>query len=240
MKKNRFFQKILLSMAGGLIIVHLPVFGALDDEIAALTSSLQGQIMNHETEIDIEAQRLAGTYGSELIPFTGTHFGKVDPAGRNILLRAITRLPDRAAVQDALYSLAMAKSGLLHEDVITAIFFCDPDEAVNVALRLAKNTKSRQVGNSALALMEIFGNDAAVSSLEQLEKSIDDEQYKKAIAAARKNIEERMNFSATAQRDWDLYAQPYWRIPREIPLIRSVVMSFFRRNCSTGGAIISL
>lgn len=221
-------QRILLLLASVMIFIPLAAFGALSDEITALSSSIKGYVMNHEITINEEARRLAGTFdGTELIEFTNTHIGKVDRPIRCLLLRAITQLPDKKTALNVLYNLAISKKGLVHRDVITAISYCDHDEVMNVALRLAKNTKSRQAGNSALALMRVFGNSAAVSALEQLEKSTEDKQYKNTIASTREKVRNRMNTSAVKAKDWNRYAVPYWRIPRETPLIRSVVMRYF-------------
>lgn len=220
-------QRILLLLAGVLLIVPPAAFGALSDEISVLSSSVKGYVMNHETTINQEARRLAGTYDTEVIEFTNSHIGKVDRPIRCLLLRAVTQLPDKKTALNVLYNLALSKKGQVHRDIITAISYCDRDEVMNVALRLAKNTKSRQGGNSALGLIGVFGNSATVSLLEQLEMSTEDKQYKKAIASTRKKVRTRMNTSAAKAKDRDNYALPYWRIPRETPLIRSVVMRYF-------------
>lgn len=227
MKKTQHLKRYLLLVASVLFIIPTAGFGALNDEITTISSSIQGYLMNNETRIEEEADRLAGSYGSELITFTKSNIRKVDRAGRCVLLRAITKLADKAAVQDVLYSMAMSENGLLHEDVITAISFFDREDVVNIALRLANDTKSRQGANSALTLMKIFGDQSVISSLDQLEESVDDKTYKKEISAARKNIDERLNSSRSAQRDWVRYALPYWRIPREVPLVRSIMIEYF-------------
>jgi hypothetical protein len=227
MNKMQRFQKNSVLTAGMLFIVPCLCFGALNDEMKKINSSIQGYAMNNEAKIDEEANRLAVSYGAELISFTQTHIKTADRLSQWLLLRAITKLPDKPAVQNALYNLAMSETGFLHEAVITAVSLCDRESILNVALRLSQNAQSVQAANSALELMELFGNDATISSLAHLEESTKSGEFKKTVSAARKNLEQRTVSSAAQQRDWDRYAIPYWRIPREVPFIRSITEEYY-------------
>ncbi|MBN1577187.1 MAG: hypothetical protein JW913_11580 [Chitinispirillaceae bacterium] len=227
MNNFKHFQKVALLATGVLFTVTQAGFGALNDEIEAISSSIQGYMMNNEAKIDEEAGRLAGAYGSELIPFVQTHIREISGPALWVLLRAITKLPDKPALQDALYGMAMSEKGMWYGEVITAIYFCDPDDVVNIALRLAENTTWYDVGYTALELLKIFGNDSTITSLAQLEERINDEKFRNMVEAARQDIADRMKASEEERQDWERYALPYWRAPHEVPQLHSVVMGYF-------------
>jgi hypothetical protein len=210
-----------------LIIVIGSSYGALKDEIASLQSSIQGYIMNNEIKIEEEAKRLAGVYGEELIIFSESNCKMTNRMCNFVLLRAITKLPDKTAVQDAMYNMVTSEKVYSGFDAITVISFCEREVLLNVAFRLAQNTISRQIARFALELIELFGDESSISSLVQLEENTKDKWYKETISVVRKNIVERTNWSAEKMRDWDRYAIPYWRIPREVPSIQNVNSNYF-------------
>lgn len=217
-----------------MMIVGLEVRGVTIDEMGqndyeSAMRELHSANPPTKEMTETKAAALATKYGTKLLPLLSKEILSRNGQARSLAKLTLLRIEDKQRLMGIYCDAAQRADGLVLKDIISGISDMPNANVLEAAKRLTQESVPEETRISILPLLGIFGDKDTLSYLEALEKGSSSETFKKSLAVTKEQLKYRLSLNNAARQEWDAQAIAYWRIPRDVEMMRGVTVEYFRK-----------